>query len=126
VTRVDDKNTKKRLDDATLSAVTKEMAKPRLAASVRRGIGKTTMNAQAKFSIGVLLHNRNTKEDGLVKRVYQVGGSAMYEVSIPATPDTYYTSDWGESALEVSKNKPLKSLDKPPRDWPYERSTSYA
>ena len=118
--------TKKRLDDATLSAVAEEMAKPRLAASVRRGIGKTTMNAQAKFSIGVLLHNRSTNEDGLVKRVYQAGGGVVYEGSVPAAPDTYYTSDWAESSLELSKNEPLKSSDKPPRDRPYERSTSYA
>jgi hypothetical protein len=117
---VNDK-TKKRIDDATLSAVTKEMAKPRLAASVRKAVAKTAINSQAKFSIGTILHNRNTKEDGLVKRVYQVGGSMMYEVSVPATPNTYYVSDWGESALELSNYKPLMSLDKPPRDWPYEK-----
>jgi len=49
-----DKKMKKRLDDATLSVVT-----------VRRIIGKLPMNAQAKFNIGVLLHSRNTNEDGL-------------------------------------------------------------
>jgi hypothetical protein len=67
------------------------------------------MNAHAKFNIGVLLHNRNTNEHGLVKRVYEVGGAVMYEVSIPATPLTYYTSDWGESPLELSKNEALTS-----------------
>ena len=104
---MDDKKAKKRLAGATLSAVTKEMAKPRLAASVRRGIGKTTMGVQAKFSIGDLLHNRNTNEDGWVERVYEVGGVVMYEVSIPATPFTYNTSDWVESPLELSSNKLL-------------------
>jgi len=79
------------------------------------------MDVQAKFSIGVLRRNRNTKEDGLVKRVYQVGGSVMYEVSVPATPDTYYTSDWAESALQLSTNMTLKSRNKPPREWPYEQ-----
>ena len=114
---MDDKQTKKHLDDATLSAVTKEMAKPRLAASVRRIIEKT-MNAHAKFNIGVLLHNRNTNEDGLVRRVYEVGGAVMYEVSIPATLFTHNTSDWGESPLELSSNK---LLGRPPRDWSYQR-----
>jgi hypothetical protein len=102
---VDDAKTK-RLFDSTLSAVTEEMAKPRLAASVRRRI----MNAHAKFDIGVLLYNRNTNEHGLVKRVYEVRGAVMYEVSIPATPFTYYTSDWGEAPLELSNNKALMSL----------------
>ncbi len=117
---MDDKKAKNRLDDATLSAVTKEMAKPRLAASVRRDIGKTAMNAQAKFNIGVLLHNRNTNEDGLVKRVYEVGGAVMYEVSVPATPLRYNTSDWDESPLELSNNKPLSS-GRPTRDWSYQQ-----
>jgi hypothetical protein len=115
---VDDKKAKKRLSDATLSAVTKEMAKPRLAASVRRGHWKTTMGVQAKFNIGVLLHNRNTNEDGWVERVYEVGGAVMYEVSIPAMLFTYCTSDWGESPLELSSNK---LLGRPPRDWSYQR-----
>jgi hypothetical protein len=53
---------------------------------VRRGIGTTTMGVQAKFRIGVLLHNRNTNEDGWVEQVYEVGGAVMYELSIPATP----------------------------------------
>jgi hypothetical protein len=47
----------------------KEMSKPRLAASVREGIGKTATTL-AKFPVGALLHNRNTKEDGLVTRAY--------------------------------------------------------
>jgi len=104
-----DKKMKKRLDDATLSVVT-----------VRRIIGKITMNAHAKFNVGVLLHNRNTNEDGLVKRVYEVGGAVMYEVSIPATPLTYNISDWGESPLEPSSNKPMAS-GRPPKDWSYQR-----
>jgi hypothetical protein len=46
-------------------------------------MGKAQMNPHAKFSIGALLYNRDTKEDGLVKRVYQVGGVVMYEVATP-------------------------------------------
>jgi hypothetical protein len=68
-------------------------------------IGKTIMGVQAKFNIGVLLHNRNTNEDGWVERVYEVGGAVMYEVLIPATRFTYNTSDWVESPLELSGKK---------------------
>jgi hypothetical protein len=53
------------------------MATPRLTASVRKRTGKTPMKAHAKFPIGALLYNRNTKVDGVVRRVYQVGGFSM-------------------------------------------------
>jgi hypothetical protein len=42
---------------------------------------KPSVNADAKFGIGELLYNRNTKEDGRVTRVYEFEGSVMYEVS---------------------------------------------
>jgi hypothetical protein len=117
---VDDKQTKTRRDDATLSAVTREMAKPRLAASVRRSMEKI-MDAHAKFNIGVLLHNRNTNEDGWVKRVYELGGAVMYEVLILASsPLSYHISNWDESPLEPSNDKPLPS-GMPTRDWSYQR-----
>jgi hypothetical protein len=109
------KNTKEHRDEATLSSVMKEMAKPRLAVSVRKGIAETSYDCQAKFHIGVLLHNRNTKEDGLVTRVYQPAdcGKIMYEVAVPILPGTWagrhYVSDWAESVLEFSDNAILKS-----------------
>jgi hypothetical protein len=112
-------NTKEHRDEAILSSVMKEMAKPRLAASVREGIAKTSYDFHAKFHIGLLLHNRNTKEDGLVTRVYQPADcrKTMYEVAVPILPDTWagrhYVSDWAESNLELSRNTILKS-DKSP------------
>jgi hypothetical protein len=111
-------NMKEHLDEATLSSVWKEMAKPRLAASVRKSIGKTFMATHAKFRIGVLLQNRNTKEDGLVTRVYQLAecGVTMYEVAVPVPPDTWagghYVSDWAESTLKLSDNAILMRCDK--------------
>jgi hypothetical protein len=117
---VSDKNAKNPLDDeGTLAAVMKEMAKPRLTVSVRNIIEKAHTKTRAKFSVGALLYNRNAKENGLVKRVYQLSGVVMYEVSVPATANTYYTSDWAESALELSNYatlKTLKSSDEPRRD----------
>jgi hypothetical protein len=91
------------------------MAKPRLAASVRESIGKDSHGCRAKFCIGVLLHNRNTKEDGLVTRVYQPAerGETMYEVAVPVPSNTWagghYVSDWTESVLKLSDNAILKS-----------------
>jgi hypothetical protein len=63
----------------------------------------------AKFCIGILLHNRNTKEDGLVTRVYQSVelGETMYQVAVSIRPDTWasrhFVSDWAESTLELSE-----------------------
>jgi hypothetical protein len=80
------------------------------------------MTADAKFRKGELLHNRNTNEDGLVKKVYEFGDVFMYEVAVPVIPDSwaksFYISDWAETTLELSRNAHLKSSDKPPRDWP--------
>ena len=76
------------------------------------------MTAPAKFGIGVQVHNRDTKEDGLVRRVYQAdSGETMYEVAVPAGPNTWpgshYVSDWAESRLKLSDNAALKILDRP-------------
>jgi hypothetical protein len=119
---LDDKNTKKHPDEKALSSVEKGMSEPRLAASIREGIEKNPMTADAKFRKGELLHNHNTNEDGLVKRVYQFGDVFMYEVAVPVIRDSwansFYISDWAESTLELSRNTHLKSSGKPPRDWP--------
>jgi hypothetical protein len=98
----------------------KEIAKPRSVASVRKISEIVPMTARAKFSFGILLHNRNTKEDGLVTRVYQILGSGepMYEVVVPGNPNTWAggqcLSDWTESNLELSSNATLKASGKPP------------
>jgi hypothetical protein len=78
------------------------------------------MTAHAKFHIGILLHNRNTNEDGLVIRMYQreERGETMYEVAVPVLLDTWagrhYIFDWAESTLELSDNVVLKSSDNSP------------
>jgi hypothetical protein len=68
-----------------------------------------------KFREGALLHNPETKEDGLVSRVYQSGGQTIYEVWVPVESDTWavghYISDWAESQLELSNSVNLKSSD---------------
>ena len=76
------------------------------------------MTAPAKFGIGVQVHNRNTKEDGLVRSGYQAdSGEIMYEVAVPSGPNTWagihYVSDWAEMNLKLSDNATLQTVDKP-------------
>jgi hypothetical protein len=83
------------------------------------GTGLTLMIAHAKFCTGILLHNRNTKEDGLVTKVNHSAelGETMYQVAVSIRPDTWagrhLVSDWAESTLEPSDNAMLKASDKP-------------
>jgi hypothetical protein len=77
------------------------------------------MTANAKFCTGILLHNRNTSEDGLVTRVYHSAelGETMYQVAVSIPSDSlegrHVVSDWAESTLELSDNAVLKALDSP-------------
>jgi hypothetical protein len=52
-----------------------------------------------KFRIGQILLNRNTREKGTVRRVYDLKGITMYEVTIPAQLGSNI-SDWAEDVLE--------------------------
>ena len=65
------------------------------------------------FQLGDLVYNRNTKEDGAIRRIYETSGVAMYEVAVPQNRDSwtggYYISDWAEDVLQLSTNEPLKS-----------------
>ncbi len=60
-----------------------------------------------------LVYNRNTKEDGVIRRAYKSNGAAMYEVAVPQRGDSwaggYYISDWAEDVLQPSSNERLKS-----------------
>jgi hypothetical protein len=54
------------------------------------------------------VYNRNTKEDGVVRRIYEMNRAAMYEVTIPQQEDAwttgYYVSVWAEDVLQFSHN----------------------
>ena len=60
-----------------------------------------------------LVYNRNTKEDGVIRRAYQSKGATMYEVAVPQRGDSwaggYYISDWAEDVLRLSSNERLRS-----------------
>ena len=105
-----DKKNEKRLRDATLASVVKEMAKPRLASSARKARG-SFMTIHALFRKGDLLHNHATKEDGSVRRIYEKNGLTMYEVWVPRRANSWKlghdTSDWAESVLDLSCNDRL-------------------
>src|SRR5713226_4434108 len=57
----------------------------------------------ANFQLRDLVYNRNTKEDGLIRRVYEANGAAMYEVAVPQQGNSwsagYNISDWAEDVL---------------------------
>jgi hypothetical protein len=59
------------------------------------------------------VYNRNTKEDGAVRKVYETNGVTMYEVAVPMQGDAWapghYISDWAEDVLRLSNNDRLKS-----------------
>ena len=65
------------------------------------------------FQLKDFVYNRNTKEDGTIRRVYETNGVAMYEVAVPQKCDTwaagFYLSDWAEDVLQLSNNELLKS-----------------
>jgi hypothetical protein len=66
-----------------------------------------------KFELRDLVYNRDTKEDGFIRRAYETNGAATYEVAVPLKRDTwgggYSISDWDESVLQPSNNERLKS-----------------
>ena len=59
------------------------------------------------------MYNRDTREDGLIKRAYETKGATMYEVAVPLIKDSwgrgYCISDWDENVLQLSSNELLKS-----------------
>ena len=72
-----------------------------------------TKTIAGKFRHRELVYNRNTKEDGAVRRVYEMNGVTMYEVAVPIQADAWaaghYISDWAEDVLRLSNNERLKS-----------------
>ena len=66
-----------------------------------------------KFKLKDFVYNRNTKEDGTIRRIYETNGVATYEVAVPQNCDSwtggYYISDWAEDVLQLSTNEPLKT-----------------
>jgi len=60
-----------------------------------------------KFSMDQILFNRNTKEKGMVGRVYELNGVTMYEVRVPLDIQGFSigsnVSDWAEDVLEPER-----------------------
>jgi hypothetical protein len=65
------------------------------------------------FQLTDLVYNRNTKEDGTIRRIYETNGVAMCEVGVPQERDSwvygYYISDWAEDVLQLSNNEVLRA-----------------
>jgi hypothetical protein len=111
VNQMANKNDAIHLNEVTLASVAAEMAKCRMTASVRKILG--TFAANCRFRADECVYNRDTKEHGLVKQVYERDGVTMYKVFLPATPQLlrwgHFVSDWAEDVLELSDNVLLRS-----------------
>jgi hypothetical protein len=105
-------NGRNQLDEATFASVAGEMAKPRMTASVRKTLGIFSA-ANCLFCPDDCVYNRDTKEHGLVKQVYERDGVTMYKVWLPATLELlrwgHFVSDWAEGVLDLSDNVLLRS-----------------
>jgi hypothetical protein len=114
---------RKQLGEALLSSVREEMIAPRKTKSVRIAEEKIKDRAYLavhaflkelralindKFQQEDAVYNRNTKEDGVVRRVYEKNGKAIYEVAVPKYSDSWFAgfniSDWTDEVLEPSGN----------------------
>lgn len=129
------KNTsRERSNEELFSNLMKEMEAPRKTKSVRVKEAKQPKQCTnmavcpihpkersralmtAKFQRGDVVYNRDTKEDGAVRRRYETYGDTVYEVAVTKLGDSwvagYYVSDWAEDILQPSTNERLRSSTK--------------
>ena len=92
----------KELQDATLASVVKGMA-----------LNATVQYRVAKFHVGQLLYNRQTKEDGFISSVLADEGYITYVVWVPKESSSWqaghWVSHWLERVLKLSDNERLGS-----------------
>jgi hypothetical protein len=71
------------------------------------------VNRMAKFQMGQLVHNRNTKEDGFVSHIFADEGIITYEVWVAKDSNSWeaghWISRWLESVVQPSSNTHLGS-----------------
>lgn len=83
---------------------------PTYSGPLKRGLKGLMTN---KFQLRDLVYNRDTREDGLIRRVYERNGAATYEVAVPLMKDSwargYCISDWSEDVLQLSNNELLEA-----------------
>jgi hypothetical protein len=97
-----DKKRRKERQDATLPSMVKGMA-----------LKATGHYRVAKFHVGQLLYNRQTKEDGFISSVLTNDGVITYEVWVPKESNSWqaghWVSRWFERVLKLSGNECLGS-----------------
>ena len=103
VNQMANRNDEKHLHDVTFASVAKEMAEPCATAFVRKA-SEVPAASTSPFHPGDLLYNRDTKEDGLVTKVYQEDGVTMYEVLVSGKANSLdegdFVSNWAQDVLE--------------------------
>jgi len=113
VTKKGDRN---QHDGAALGGDAKEPAEPRTATSVRK-TAETSAPVSCRFCAEECVYNRDTKEHGLIREVYEKDGIIMYEVWLPAASDSlrwgHFVSDWAEGVLEPSDKIVVRSARLP-------------
>jgi hypothetical protein len=105
-----------RQDDASFGGDAKELAEPRTAASAGK-TPETSTAVKCRFHPEECVYNRDTKELGLVREVYEKDGVIMCGVWLPATPNSlrwgHFVSDWVEDVLEPSDKILVRSARSP-------------
>jgi hypothetical protein len=96
------KKQEKKLRNATLASIVEEIR------------GNAFIHYRvAKFHVGQLLYNRNTKEDGFISSVLVDDGVITYEVWVPKESNSWeaghWISRWLERVLKLSANGRLGS-----------------
>lgn len=65
-----------------------------------------------RFTVGSLVRNNRTNEDGRVKNVYEERNVVMYQVSVPNDPTSWemgaVEAHWPENELDLSTNQCLQ------------------
>ncbi len=55
----------------------------------------------AKFQSRNLVYNRNTKEDGAIRKVYETNGAVIYEVAVPKNRDMWHQDSISRTGLKM-------------------------
>jgi hypothetical protein len=112
---VANKSDRNHQDDTSVGGDAKEPAESRTAS-----VGKTRETSapgRCRFRPEECVYNQDTKEHGLIGEVYEKDGVIMYQVWLPATPNSlrwgHLVSDWAEGVLEPSDRILVRSARLP-------------
>jgi hypothetical protein len=116
--RLASKNGTYNLHEVARAGVGKATTGPRTMKFPRNTV-RTPRAVYCRFRPEQWVYNRDTKEHGLVRHVYEKNGVTMYKAWLPARPDLlrwgHFVSDWAEDVLERADNAVAESSGSPTR-----------